>query len=315
MEALTIAVLPASFAQLLEGRLPKAIEPIWWETPDLLEVQAPRAEIGWFDLFAKPPALRALASARNLRWFNTAFAGVDWLPLDDLRQRGVTLTNGSGLGARTVAEFTIMGMIAIARDYRAIVRGQDAGEWIEGEGGDRELGGSRALLLGYGAIGQRIGTLLSALDVEVVPVRSRASGNALGPFDWRERVGEFDWIVLSLPATSETAGLFGADDLAAMKRSAILVNVGRAETVDQPKLVQALRERKIAAALLDLTDPEPLPRGHELWSLENAHITMHRAGRPTPASRQRAAERFAANCVRYLEGEPLEAKVDLLRGY
>ena len=308
-------MLPASFQPMLEARLPSQMQPLWWKTPDELEQLAPRAEIGWFDLFAKPSALRALASARDLRWLNTAFAGVDWLPLGDLHQRGVTLTNGSGLTAVTVAEFTVMGMIAIARDYRTIVRAQDAGEWIEGEGGDRELAGSRALLLGYGSIGRRIGMLLRALGMDVVPVRSRPSAEALGPDDWRGRLDEFDWIVLSLPATRSTAGLISSDEFAAMKQSAILVNVGRAETVDQVRLARALSERRIAAAMLDLTDPEPLPPGHSLWELDNVHITMHRAGRPTPASRRRAADRFAANCASYLAGAPLEARVNLLRGY
>ena len=315
MEALTRAVLPASFRPMLDARLPERIEPLWWETPDDLERLAPSAQIGWFDLFEKAPALRALEAARDLRWLNTGFAGVDWLPLADLERREVTVTNGAGLTAITVAEFTIMGMIAMARDYRAIVRAQDAGVWIEGEGGDRELAGSRALLLGYGAIGRRVGTMLQALAVDVVPVRSAADAEALGPLDWQGRLGEFDWLVLTLPATQETLGLVGASEFAAMKPSTILVNVGRAETVEQAHLVRALRERRIAGALLDLTDPEPLPPEHELWRLENAHITMHRAGRPTPASRRRAADRFVINCERYLSGEPLEARVDLRRGY
>jgi len=95
----------------------------------------------------------------------------------------------------------------------------------------------------------------------------------------------------------------------------VLVNFARADCVDQPALVEALRERRIAAAVLDLTDPEPLPPEHELWSLDNAHITMHLSGIPTPASLQRAAERFARNCERFRAGEPLAAQVDLGKGY
>ena len=315
MEALTVAVLPADYREMLEGRLPPSIEPLWWETPDHLEVLAPQAEIGWFDLFDKPPALRAIASAGDLRWLNTGFAGVDWISLDDLDRRGITLTNGSGLNSQTVAEFTLMGMIAIARDYRAIVRSQDACRWIEGELGSRELAGSRALLLGYGSIGQRIGGLLEAVGVETVAVRSKPGPAVLGPDDWRARLREFDWIVLSLPATDATQDLIGRDELAAMKPDAVLVNVGRAETVQQNDLIEALRQKRIAAALLDLTDPEPLPPDHPLWNVANAHVTMHRAGRPTPASRRRAADRFAENCDRFLAGLPLEATVDLHRGY
>jgi phosphoglycerate dehydrogenase-like enzyme len=100
-----------------------------------------------------------------------------------------------------------------------------------------------------------------------------------------------------------------------MKPDAVLVNFARADCVDQDALVAALRDKRIASAILDLTDPEPLPPGHPLWSLDNAHITMHLSGIPTPASQARAAERFLRNCERFRAGEPLEAQVDLSRGY
>ena len=309
------AVLPGRYRQLLEGRVPERIEPLWWSSPDELAALAPRAVIGWFDLFDKQPALRALASATELRWLNTAFAGVDWLPLDDLAARDITLTNGSGMTAVIVAEFTLLGMLALVRDYRAIIRASDRGHWLEDAAEPREICGSRALLLGYGAIGQRIGGLLEAFGVEAVPVRSRRSEGELGPADWRSQIGTFDWVILTLPATGETQALIGSAELAAMKSDAVLVNVGRAETIDQSALVEALSLRRIGGAVLDVTDPEPLPPGHPLWSLDNAHVTMHRAGLPSPASRARAADRFASNCARFLRGEELEATVDLSRGY
>jgi phosphoglycerate dehydrogenase-like enzyme len=109
--------------------------------------------------------------------------------------------------------------------------------------------------------------------------------------------------------------MIGPAELAAMKSEAVLVNFARADCVDQQALVEALHERRIAAAVLDLTDPEPLPPGHPLWSLGNAHVTMHLSGIPTAASQARAAERFLRNCERFRAGEPLEAEVDLARGY
>ncbi|HEU4651099.1 MAG TPA: NAD(P)-dependent oxidoreductase, partial [Croceibacterium sp.] len=175
--------------------------------------------------------------------------------------------------------------------------------------GVRDLAGSRALVLGYGAIGQAIGRALEALGVEVFAVsRSR-------PRAWRHQLGGFDWIVLALPGTPETKGTIGAAEIAAMKPAAVLVNFARADCVDQPALVEALRARRIAAAVLDLTDPEPLPPEHPLWALDNAHLTMHLSGIPTPASQARAAERFLRNCARFRAGEPLEAAVDLALGY
>lgn len=306
---MTVAVLPHSVQPLLEARLPDWLDVRWWSSPEELVQLAPDAEIGWFDLHEKPPALAAVAAARGLRWLNSSYAGVDWLPLAELAERGVAVTCGTGLTARQVAEYAVMTMLAVAKDYPAVVRAQDRHEWLAEPPGIRDLAGSRALILGYGAIGQAIGRALEALDVEVFAVsRSRPRG-------WRHQIGTFDWIVLALPGTPETKGAIGAPELAAMKPDAVLVNFARADCVDQPALVEALTKRRIAAAVLDLTDPEPLPPDHPLWSLPNAHITMHLSGIPTPASQSRAAERFLRNCARFRAGEPLEAAVDLARGY
>lgn len=315
VEALTTAVLPTRLRPLLDGRLPDWLEVHWWDTPEDLQALAPLAEIGWFDLHVKPPAQRAVQLAQGLRWLNTSYAGVDWMPLADLDRRGVQLTCGSGLTAIQVAEFAVMGMLAIAKDYPSVVRAQDRQEWLAVPPGTRELAGSRALILGYGAIGQAIARMLAGFDVEVAPVRSRGGAGVLGPDEWRGQLGTFDWIVLALPGTAGTCGIIAADELAAMKREAVLVNFARADCIDQPALVAALRENRIAAAMLDLTDPEPLPPGHELWDVPGAHITMHLSGIPTSASQQRAADRFLANCQRFHAGEPLEAEVDLTRGY
>lgn len=306
---MTVAVLPAGTRPSLEPRLPDWLEPRWWETPQQLVALAPAAGIGWFDLHLKAPVLRAVELARELRWLNTSYAGVDWLPLDELAAREVALTCGTGLTASQVAEFAVLAMLAVAKDYPAVVRAQDRHQWLEEPPGTRDLLGSRALLLGHGAIGQAIGRALGGLGVEVYPVTSHR------PRGWRSLIGSFDWIVLAVPGTPATRGMIGAAELAAMKPEAVLVNFARADCVDQGALVEALRDRRIAAAVLDLTDPEPLPPGHPLWSLDNAHVTMHLSGIPTAASQARAAERFLRNCERFRAGRPLEAQVDLSRGY
>jgi phosphoglycerate dehydrogenase-like enzyme len=190
-----------------------------------------------------------------------------------------------------------------------VVRAQDRHEWLTAPPGARDLAGSRALILGHGAIGQAIERALEALGVEVCAVSSHR------PRNWRSQIGTFDWIVLAVPGTSETRGMIGVAELTAMKRDAVLVNFARADCIDQDALAEALRERRIAAAILDLTDPEPLPPDHPLWSLDNAHVTMHLSGIPTAASQARAAERFLRNCERFRLGQPLEAQVDLTRGY
>jgi phosphoglycerate dehydrogenase-like enzyme len=305
----TIAVLPGRMCALVEPLLPEWIEAHWWNSPEELVALAPKAEIGWFDLHHKPPVLASVAAAKGLRWLNTAYAGVNWLPLADLERRGVALTCGRGLTATAVAEFAMMTMLTVAKDFPAVVRAQDRREFLDQAPGTRELAGSKALILGQGAIGQAIGRMLQGFGVGTEIVR-RSTG--LG---WKDRLGTFDWIILALPGTAETRGLIGPAELAAMKHDGVLINFARADIVDEPALISALRDKRIAAAVLDVTDPEPLPPDHPLWSLDNAHITMHLSGIPTPASLQRAAERFARNCERFRNGEALEAQVDLRLGY
>lgn len=315
MAAVTRALLPATARAALEPRLPDWLEIDWWHDAATMLAGAPHAEIAWLDLHEKAVPLEAIRTATRLRWLCSTFAGVDWLPLSDLAAREVTVTNGAGLAAPQIAEFTLMAMLDVARGYRQIVRAQDRGEWLPVPPARRELAGSSALIVGFGAIGQAIGRLLNAFGVAVTPVRRSGADGALGPDEWQARVGEFDWIILTAPGTSETAHLIGARELGAMKRDAVLVNMARAGIVDQPALVHALRENRIHAAILDLTDPEPLPPGHELWALENAHITMHLAGIPTPATLERGLARFLGNCDRFRAGQPLEAQVNLALGY
>ena len=316
MEAVTTALITAQARPLLEGRLPPQITPLWWETGEELVALAPQAEIGWFDMFDKSAPLEAIRRARGLKWLNSFFAGVDWLPLDDLARRGVRLTNGSGLNANTVAEFAVMAMLAFARGHADIVRAGDRHEWLAPRmEGNREMAGSKVLILGYGEIGQAIARMLAGFRVEVVPVRRSGADGALGPQEWQARVGEFDWVVMAMPGTPETRGVVNADVLARMKPSAVLVNMGRADALDQEALIAALHARKLGGAILDLTDPEPLPPDHPLWDAPGAQITMHMAGLPTLASKVAAAQRFLANCEAYLAGTPLVSEVDLVLGY
>lgn len=315
MEALIRAVLPGWARADLEPHLPEWVDAAFWRDEEHLLDLAPSAQIGWFDMHVKPPALAAIAAARQLEWLSSAYAGVDWMPLGELAERDIALTCGSGLAAGQVAEFAVMSMLAYARGYRDIVRAQERKDWLKMPPRMDTLDGTSALILGYGEIGKAIASMLAPFGVNCTPVRSSAREGALGPDDWRPRLGEFDWVVLSLPNTPESAGMLGAAEFAAMKDSAVLVNYGRAEVVQQDALVTALQDKVIGGAILDLTEPEPLPPEHPLWDIESAHITMHLSGIPNEAGRKRASDRFLRNLELFRRGEPLEAQVDLERGY
>lgn len=312
---MTVAVLSGLIRPLVEAQLPAGIEPRWYASIDELHALAPEAEIGWFDLDAKAPMAEAVRRGEKLRWLNSIYAGLDFLPLDLLQRRGVTITNGAGINATTIAEYVVMGMLTMAKGYREVFRAQERHEWLMDSPGKRELAGTRALLLGYGAIGKLIKPRLEAFEVEVSVVRRSGGEGALGPDEWRARLGEFDWVILAVPATPETDAMIGAEELAAMKADAVLVNIARGAVVDQDALVAALEDKRIGGAFLDVTTPEPLPADHTLWSLDNAHVTMHLSGRAQDRMFVRSAERFIVNCRRYVAGEPLEPIFDPARGY
>jgi phosphoglycerate dehydrogenase-like enzyme len=300
---------------LLEPRLPAWAEPRWFGSTEELWDLAPEAEIGWFDLYKKEDMAEAIRRAEKLKWLNSIYAGVDGFPLAVMRERGVVFTNGAGINALTIAEYVVMGMLTVAKGYREVVRAQDRHEWLTDSPGKVELAGSKALLLGYGAIGQLIDARLAAFEVEVTKVRRTPGPGTIGPDAWRPRLGEFDWVILAVPATADTDAMIGAAELAAMKPGATLINIARGAVVDQDALVAALRENRWGHAFLDVTTPEPLPPDHPLWDLPNAHVTMHLSGRAQDKMFARSVERFLANLERWHAGEPVAPQVDLELGY
>jgi len=312
---MTITVLSGLIRPLVENRLPDWVEPRFFMSKEEAMALAPEAEIGWFDMYDKKDMAAAISAAAKLQWLNSIYAGVDGMPLDLLRQRGTVVTNGAGINAITIAEYVVMGMLTVAKGYRDVVRAQDRREWLLDSPGKVELYGSKALLLGYGAIGKLVEERLKGFAVDVTIVRRSPGANSLSPDQWRARLGEFDWVILAVPATPETDGMIGAGELAAMKPSATLINIARGSVVDQDALVAALNEQQIAAAFLDVTTPEPLPEGDPLWSLDNAHVTMHLSGRAQDKMFVRAAERFLDNLGRWQRGEPVAPQVDLTLGY
>lgn len=312
---MTVTVLNAFIRPMLEGKLPDWVEPHWFANTEELYALAPQAEIGWFDSFDLKSTYEAARRAERLKWLNTLAAGVDPFPLDMLRAKGVTLTNGAGLNAITIAEYAVMGMLTIAKGWREVVRAQERHEWLTDAPGKQELFGSKALIVGAGGIGGRIAELLLPWGVEVTMVRRTPAPGVLGPDEWRARLGDFDWVVLAVPSTGETEKMIGAAELAAMKPTAAILNFARGAVIDQPALVEALNMKRIGAAFLDVTDPEPLPPDDPLWSLDNCHISMHLSGRSQNTLFLRSAERFLANLDRWGRGEPLESIVDPIKGY
>ncbi|MBY0344610.1 MAG: D-2-hydroxyacid dehydrogenase [Sphingomonadales bacterium] len=312
---MTILAISGLIRPMLESRLPQGLDVRWFMSAEEALAAVADAEIGWFDMNDQQAMAETLRAAKKLKWLNSIYAGLDFLPMDVLIERGITVTNGAGINAITIAEYVVMGMLNIAKGYREVVRAQDRHEWLFDSPGKRELAGSKALLLGYGAIGKLIQPRLEAFGVDVSVVRRSGGEGTLRPDEWRARLAEFDWVILAVPATPETEGMIGADELAAMKGDAVIVNIARGSVIDQPELVKALENKTIGAAFLDVTTPEPLPADHPLWSLPNAHISMHLSGRAQDKMFIRSGERFLDNLGKYLRGEPVAPVFDPRLGY
>ncbi len=311
----TNLVASAMVRPLLDGRLPEWVEPHWFASKEEALSLAPLADIGWFDMYDKKDMAETITAATRLKWLNSIYAGLDGMPLDLLRERGTMVTNGAGINAITIAEYVVMGMLVMAKGYREVVRAADQQQWLIDSPGKIELYGSRALLIGYGAIGRLVAERLNAFAVDVTIVRRNAGPGVLTPDAWRARLGEFDWIILAVPATAETDNMIGAAELVAMKSDAHIINIARGSVIDQAALTEALAAKRIGGAFLDVTTPEPLPPGDPLWSLDNAQVTMHMSGRAQTRMFERSVERFLDNLSRYAAGEPLAPLVDLTLGY
>ena len=310
------AVLPAVARPLLEQHLPDVLEVAWFTSPAEAQAMIADAEIAWVDMQPTRRVADAIGAAGPaLRWLSTIYAGLDAFPLDLLRGRGVTVTNGSGINATAVAEYAVMGVLAAAKRLDRVLAAQAREGWLADAPGKVELDGTRALVIGHGTIGRRIGALLAAFGVAVTGVTRSGRDGTLTTDAWQARLGEFDWVVLAAPSTRDTRAMIGHDELAAMKTSAWLINIARGDMIDEDALVAALREARIGGAFLDPTDPEPLPPGHPLWSAPNCLVTMHLSGRSQTSMFRRGAALFLDNLAAYRAGEPMRNVVDLDAGY
>lgn len=309
------AVLPTIARQLIEAKLPPEVDVTWVSTREEATAAMADADIGWVDLLPHGLTAEAVAAGTTLKWLFTGIAGLDSLDLAELAKRGTIVTNGTGINALAVAEYTVMGVLVAAKRYDEVVRIADRHEWPTATPGRIELFETSALIVGYGAIGRLIGERLTAFGVAVTGVTRSGRDGTLTPDAWKARIGEFDWVIIAAPSTDSTKAMIGAEEFVAMKTSAWLLNIARGDMVDQPALIEALGKKRIAGAFLDTVSPEPLPAEDPLWSTPNVIHSMHLSGRSQSKMFPRAAALFLRNLDAFMAGRAMENVVDLDAGY
>ena len=307
MSAIDVAVLDhhahgipaADYAELLARRLPER-EVRLAATPDEHHRYLREATV----VAGKSIEADEVAAAENLRLFACNSAGVDHLPLDALAERGVAVTNASGVHAPNVAEHVLGWVLTFARRLDEGRRRQRRREWRRFQS-FTELAGSTATVVGLGAIGQAVAERFAAFDVDTIGVRyspekGGSTDEVVGYDDLPDALPGTDVLVLACPLTETTEGLVGEAELDALPTDAVVVNVARGGVIDTPALVDALRSNALHGAALDVTDPEPLPSDHDLWGFENVFLTPHVAGH-TPRYWERRADVLVENLERVAE--------------
>jgi phosphoglycerate dehydrogenase-like enzyme len=273
------------------------------------------------DVIMGNPPPGQLREAASLKWLQAAGAGVESYAGALARREGAVLTNASGAYGPVISEYMLTYALMLLKHMPQYLRAQDRREW-DFRGASRSLGDCSAAVVGLGDLGSSFAKRLSALGAAVVGVKNTKAPKPdyLKALYGSDRLDAAlrgaDIVALCLPSTPHTRGIMSRERLRAMKPGAILLNVGRGDAIDQAALIEALREKRIYAGL-DVTTPEPLPKVHPLWELENLVLTPHVTGDRGESEYTRAyiGSLFARNLAAFLDGRPLENAVDIGRGY
>jgi phosphoglycerate dehydrogenase-like enzyme len=274
--------------------------------------------------------------APRLRWVARAGAGVEDVDMTALAARGITLTNSSGLHASSMGEFCMGALLFGFQHHAARLDAQRRHEWDARGGFAAPLRGLTLAVLGYGSIGREVARLGDALGMRVLAVKLRPEkrrdegyrpegvGDPDGSIPERivgldglhDVLREADAVVVALPLTPRTRELIGAAELALMKPTAWIVNVGRGPMIDEAALVDALSGRRLGGAYLDVFDEEPLPADHPYWDTPNLYVSPHTAGvNSYERYWQEMGVLLEQNTRRFVAGEPLINAIDPARAY
>jgi phosphoglycerate dehydrogenase-like enzyme len=311
--------------QRLDPRVQVLIEP--YVEPHQLRTDAPaltneqREAFGQLDVALAIDLPFDVASlAPRLRWVQAVGAGTGQLQSAGLAEAGICLTTAAGANAVAIAEFALARVLQHWKRFRELEDAQRRHDWDPVYG--RQLAGGTLGLIGLGAINGAVAARAQAFDLRVVATRRSATPGATAPdvdvlyppAELAEMLGQCDAVIAAVPETPETTGLMDRDAFEAMKLGAFFCNVGRGSLVDEPALIDALRDGHLRGAALDVASFEPLPADDPLWDAPNLYLSPHSASSPA-ALFANLHQLFRGNLSRFLAGDALENEVDMHRGY
>lgn len=259
-----------------------------------------------------------LKAAPRLRWVQVASAGVERYPLPEMHARGITFTNAKGIYGTQLADHTLALILAFSRQLPFLYRAQQKQVWEKRQNyASGELAGQTLLIVGLGGTGLETARRAKGFGLRILATRQHASlakadfvDEVHPPEHLHDLLPEADWVAVCVPLVRRTRDLFHDEEFALMKRTAYIVCVTRGKIINTDALLRALKARKIAGAGLDVTDPEPLPPGHPLWTMDNVIITPHASGH-SPHADSRMFNLFCENVRRFADGRSLLNVVDL----
>ena len=281
-------------------------------------------EIGDADAVLGMCSQELVQAGKKLRWIQVYSAGVDNYRFPELLSSDITLTNLKVLQGPEIADHAFALLLALTRRLNYVMPFREAQEWsvpdIRTSRRPIELHGKTAVVVGFGGIGTQIGQRAAAFGMKVIAVDPKDIPflffieRTVRPDELHEVLPIADVVFMAVPHTPESERMMGSAEFELMKKGSYFVAVSRGKTYDKGALVKALDEQRLAGAGLDVTDPEPLPKGDPLWGFENVVITPHIAGQ-SDHIRDRRQELLKQNVRRFVEGAPLLNIVDKLKGY
>jgi phosphoglycerate dehydrogenase-like enzyme len=256
---------------------------------------------------------------QDVRWVHSRSAGLDNTLFPELVASDVPLTNGSGVFSLSLGEFALAAILYFAKDFRRMLRNQIAGVWEQFD--VEEIDGQTVGIVGYGDIGRAVAQRVHPMGMKVLALKRHPPPAAdplveqfYKPEELSAMLARCDYVVVSLPLTAETHHMISDAQFAAMKPTAVVINVGRGPVIDQAAMVRALTAQRIKGAGLDVFEHEPLPPGDPMYRLENVLLSPHCADH-TAEWLNRAMRFFLEQYGRFVNGEPLENVVNKSLGY